>query len=293
MAAKPTKPRGLGRGLSALMSDVDVPDSSGAAVASERNVPIDHITPNPDQPRRTFDDAALQELAASIGEKGVIQPLIVRPDPTDPSRYQLVAGERRWRAAQRAKLHDVPIVIRELTDVEVIEIAIIENIQRADLNPIDEANGYHQLSEKYGHTQEQLSQSLGKSRSHIANTLRLLSLPDGVQSHLREGKLSAGHARTLVGNPDAAQLAAEIIKKGLSVRAAEALARRSKDAPKQPKPPRQEKDSDTRLIEAELSAHLGMRVDITHNAGEESGTLSLKYKSLAQLDDLLRHLSRD
>lgn len=295
--AKPTnKPRGLGRGLSALMADVQVDETPRLdnAKRSIQTLPIDKISPNPDQPRRSFDDVALEELAASIREKGIIQPLIVREFPNGSGAYQIVAGERRWRAAQLAQLHELPIVIKNFDDTEVLEIAIIENIQRADLNPVDEAAGYRQLMDKFGHTQEALSQALGKSRSHIANVLRLLNLPEPVQTWLEQGKLTAGHARALVGHDNATDLARHIIDKQLSVRDAEKLARTGlPGASKTPasRPSAKTKDADTVQIENELTAHLKMKVSIDHQADGEGGKLTLNYRSLEQLDDLLRALS--
>ena len=297
MTDKARKQRGLGRGLSALMADVE-PTRTDAAPDQDptralRRVPVEDIYPNPDQPRRGFSQDALEELAASIREKGVIQPLIVRPRPNQSGQYEIVAGERRWRASQMAQLHDVPVLIREFNDTEVLEVAIIENIQRADLNPIDEANGYAQLMERFGHTQDQLSQALGKSRSHIANMTRLLTLPEEVQTLLTTGKLSAGHGRTLVGRPDALDLAETIVKNGLSVRAAEQLTRKTKSdsQPKDRSPA--DKDADTKQIEHELTAHLKMKVTIDHMPNTEKGKVTLHYRSLQQLDDLLKHLSRD
>lgn len=293
MAKSPAKPRGLGRGLSALMADVqsDATETQPPKRA-ETHLPVEQIKPNPDQPRRSFDKDALNDLAASIAEKGVIQPLIVRRDPTDPDSFQIVAGERRWRAAQMAKLHELPVLIRDFDDTEVLEIAIIENIQRADLNPVDEAAGYRLLMDKFGHTQDQLATALGKSRSHIANQMRLLNLPDAVLQWLAEGKLSAGHARTLVGHDNARQLAQHIIDKGLSVREAERLAKKGLD---QPQPRRSngpaKKDADTQQLEAELSAQLKMRVSIDHKPGQDGGALTIRYNSLEQLDDLMRALS--
>lgn len=293
MAKSPSKPRGLGRGLSALMADVQPAAASDAPRRPDQSVPIDHIRPNPDQPRRTFDDDALNELAASIKEKGVIQPLIVRRDPQETELYQIVAGERRWRASQMAQLHELPVLIREFDDTEVLEIAIIENIQRADLNPVDEATGYRQLMDRFGHTQDQMARALGKSRSHIANLLRLLNLPTDVLQWLTEGKLTAGHARALVGHDDASKLADHIISKRLSVRDAERLAKTGlpQSGAKQRKPVTSVKDADTIQIENELSAQLRMKVSIDHKAGQDGGKLSISYKSLEQLDDLLRTLS--
>ncbi len=286
--------RGLGRGLSALMSDVAEAEAvvSTGPAAAERTIPIEQIAPNPDQPRKRFADGDLDDLTASIKEKGIIQPLIVRK--VGDASYEIVAGERRWRAAQRAQLHELPVVVREFTDVEVLEVAIIENIQRADLNPIEEAAGYRQLMDRFGHTQEKMAEALGKSRSHIANLLRLLHLPDAVLEMVRQGDLSAGHARALIPADDPIKLAQQIIKGGLSVRAAEALVK--KERPDQisdtPKPSRsEEKDADTKALEGDLSATLGMKVAINHKPGQEGGQMTLTYKSLEDLDELCRLLS--
>ena len=292
--SKPKTPnRGLGRGLSSLMSDVAAPnDPKPAGNAIDRAIPVDQIYPNPDQPRRTFDDQAMDDLTASIAEKGIIQPLIVRERPSANGKYEIVAGERRWRAAQRAQLHEVPVIVRAFSDLEVLEVAIIENIQRSDLNAVDEAAGYKQLMEKFGRTQEEMGTALGKSRSHIANSVRLLTLPDTVLSYLADGRLSAGHARTLVGHPDAEKLAAEIVKKGLSVRNAEKLVKSTKfSAPKKKTIRASTKDADTIQIESDLSAQLGMKVNIDHAAGKENGQVVLHYRDLEQLDDVLRLLS--
>lgn len=289
--SKKTKTGGLGRGLSSLMSDIS-PEGPGADQPRRPDamLPIELIHPNPDQPRRSFDEDALDELSRSIAEKGIIQPLILRSDPARDGQYQIVAGERRWRAAQKAGLHEVPALIREFDDVEVLEVAIIENIQRADLNAIDEAQGYQQLIDRFGHTQERLAYALGKSRSHVANILRLLTLPGEVQDSVIGGKLSAGHARTLVGKENAADLAREIIQKGLSVRAAEKLTSTPK-RPSKSKSAAPEKDADTRQIESELSAILKMRVSIDPDSTGESGKVTLRYRDFEQLDDLLQLLS--
>jgi len=290
---KPKTPnRGLGRGLSSLMSDVNPSSNSPVQAPAERTLPIAKIYPNPDQPRRTFDPQALDDLTASIAEKGIIQPLIVRAKTSAHGTHEIVAGERRWRAAQRAQLHEVPVIIREFDDVEVLEVAIIENIQRSDLNAIDEAAGYKQLMEKFGRTQDEMGKALGKSRSHIANSVRLLTLPSSVQSLLADGRLSAGHARAIVGHPDADSLAVEIVKKGLSVRETEKLAKsdRSKST-KASKAKSAPKDADTVQIENDLAAQLGMKVNISHAAGKENGQVVLHYKDLEQLDDLLRLLA--
>ncbi len=288
--------RGLGRGLSALMADIDVvaegqsaePDTPPRA---EAMVPIEKIEANPDQPRRTFTAEHLDELAESIARRGIIQPLILRQHPDKSDIYQIVAGERRWRAAQMAQLHEIPAVIRDFDDTEVLEVAIIENIQRADLNPVEEATGYRQLMDRFGHTQEKMAKALGKSRSHIANVLRLLSLPEDVRSYLAEGRLSAGHARALVATENPSELARRIVDRGLSVRETEALVRKPPrhDRPEGPRKP--EKDADTRLLESELAATLGMKVSIDRKAGERGGKLTLTYRSLEQLDELCRRLS--
>lgn len=297
MATKKNKSRGLGRGLSALMAEVPSEtdgEKPGQKRASELNVPIERVLPNPDQPRRQFDVEKLDDLAESIREKGIIQPLIVRDDPNQKGSYQIVAGERRWRAAQKAQLHEVPVIIREFSDVEVLEVAIIENIQRADLNPVEEAAGYRQLIDRFGHTQEKLAQALGKSRSHIANQMRLLTLPADVQKLLSDGLLSAGHARALITSDNPSALAREIIKRGLSVREAERLAKTKaspKVASKQKTRRTAEKDADTVAIERDLSANLRMKVEINHSAGGESGEVVIKYASLDDLDELCQRMS--
>lgn len=297
MSTKKTQQRGLGRGLSALMADVrettESPESQRPR--SDMRVPVEKVHPNPDQPRRHFDADALADLARSIGEKGIIQPLIVRESPSQTGAYEIVAGERRWRAAQMAKLHEVPVLLRDFTDIEVLEVAIIENIQRADLNPIEEASGYSQLMTKFGHTQEKLAEVLGKSRSHIANAVRLLNLPDEVQEHLREGRLSAGHARALITAPDAAALARKIIQKGLSVRETERLAKADpapgKSANSGKTRAKPEKDADTKALESDLSAALSMTVRIDHVPGQDGGSLTIRYESLDDLDRLIGQLS--
>jgi ParB family chromosome partitioning protein len=298
MSDKKSKNRGLGRGLSALMADVSQAEEATApeagVAAADQIVPIEKIHPNPDQPRRSFTTPDLEELAASIREKGVIQPLIVRRRAGGSGGYEIVAGERRWRAAQMAKLHELPVLVRDFDDSEVLEIAIIENIQRADLNPVEEAAGYRQLMEKFGHTQEKLSEVLGKSRSYIANLVRLLGLPEEVQTYLREGKLSAGHARALITSQDPAALARKVVNSGLSVRETEKLVRKgaANDAPRTPrKTAGAEKDADTKALEGDLSAALGMRVVIQHDAEHESGRVTIGYDTLDQLDELCRMLS--
>ena len=293
MIDKKVKRKVLGRGLSALMADVNPvvdgnkdEDNKGLITLS-----VDQIEPNPNQPRRTFSTDSLMDLSNSIIEKGIIQPLIVRAISKTPVKYQIVAGERRWRAAQMAKLHKIPVVVRSFSDVEVLEIAIIENIQRSNLSPIDEANGYQQLIDRFNHTQDKISRALGKSRSHIANLLRLLNLPNDVQTLLNSGALSIGHARALITRKDASLLAKEIIRKKLSVREVEKLVKID-FVEKQKSSFIKRKDADTREIEANLKASIGMRVDINHNTLTEAGELKIKYKSLDQLDFLINKLEK-
>lgn len=295
MSNKNERKRGLGRGLSALMADVSETETVAAQgpAAADQMIPIERISPNPDQPRKQFVQDDLDDLAASIKEKGVLQPLIVRA--RGEGNYEIVAGERRWRAAQMAQLHTLPVIVRDFTDIEVLEVAIIENIQRADLNAAEEAAGYKQLMDKFGHTQEKMAEALGKSRSHIANLLRLLNLPASVLELLRDGQLSAGHARALIPAEDPMKLAQLIIKGGLSVRATEALVKRelSGDAKSKPTGSTEgaDKDADTKALEGDLSANLGMRVTLSHKPGQEAGQLSVQYKSLDELDELCRLLS--
>lgn len=293
MIDKKVKRKVLGRGLSALMADVNPvvdgnkdEDNKGLITLS-----VDQIEPNPNQPRRTFSTDSLMDLSNSIIEKGIIQPLIVRAISKTPVKYQIVAGERRWRAAQMAKLHKIPVVVRSFSDVEVLEIAIIENIQRSNLSPIDEANGYQQLIDRFNHTQDKISRALGKSRSHIANLLRLLNLPNDVQTLLNSGALSIGHARALITRKDASLLAKEIIRKKLSVREVEKLVKID-FVEKQKSSFIKRKDADTREIEANLKASIGMRVDINHNTLTEAGEVKIKYKSLDQLDFLINKLEK-
>lgn len=289
--------RPMRRGLSALMADVGVSSAEMSDVRTtnpDRLIPIEAIHPNPNQPRRTFVEEDLSDLASSIAQKGVLQPLIVRPDPEQRSSYQIVAGERRWRAAQRAGLHELPVIVRDLDDTEVLEIAIVENIQRSDLNAMEEAQGFRQLMEKFGHTQEQLSNVLGKSRSHIANVMRLLKLPEAVQNHLREGALTAGHARALIGTDDPEELARQIIARGLSVRETERLvkSRAAGSGEKMSRKPKaSEKDADTRALEGDLTAALGLSVDIRHQLDAQTGTVTIRYASLDELDRLCSRLT--
>jgi ParB family chromosome partitioning protein len=295
------KTRGLGRGLSALMADVevDVLNEKSGQRRIDLSLPIEKIQPNPDQPRRMFSDDNLSELAASILAKGIIQPLIVRKSPKVPDTYEIVAGERRWRAAQLAQLHELPVLVREFDDVEVLEVAIIENIQRLDLNPVEEAAGYKQLMDKFGHTQEKLAEALSKSRSYIANLLRLLHLPDEVLNLVQSGALSAGHARALITSDNPVDLARQVVSSGLSVRATELLVKKAA-AGDNPVPKKAAsstrnpgiKDADTRALEGDLSAALGLKVSVDHSANDTSGQITLTYKTLEQLDDICRVLSR-
>ena len=293
---KKTERRGLGRGLSALMADVSItPDaaSNPSPVRRADNlVPVERLFPNPNQPRHHFAPDALEDLASSIRTKGVIQPLIVRRRGAED--YEIVAGERRWRAAQMAQLHDLPVIIKDLTDSEVLEIALIENIQRADLNAVEEALAYRQLMDRFGHTQEKMAEALSKSRSHIANLLRLLQLPDEVLGYIREGKLTAGHARALITTANPAELARMVIARGMTVRQTEDLAKKQGAAIGKPGRSHRrlgEKDADTRALEADLSANLCMAVQIAHEPGGESGVLSIRYNTLEDLDLLCRGLS--
>ncbi|HEX3943171.1 MAG TPA: ParB/RepB/Spo0J family partition protein [Rhizomicrobium sp.] len=284
-----TRHRGLGRGLSALIGD-DTPVAARAEMSkAQRTLPVAFLKPNRFQPRKTFAQDDLTDLANSIRAKGVLQPILVRPIAGEANAFEIVAGERRWRAAQLAKLHDVPVVVRELSDSESLELAIIENVQRADLNAIEEAAAYHELMDRFAYTQEKLAQDVGKSRSHVANTLRLLKLPESVKVMIRDGRLSAGHARTLVGAPDAEARARAIVEAGLNVREAEAKAK--------PKPKTngaesaRAKDADTKALESSIGNILGLSVEIAHR-GAKGGDLKIAYKTLEQLDDLVARLSR-
>jgi ParB family chromosome partitioning protein len=298
MSEKTREKRGLGRGLSALMADIEPVRPTEQAKAGgdlDQIVPIERVVPNPDQPRRDFEQTELEELAASISEHGIIQPLIVRKQTGDGGRFEIVAGERRWRAAQIAKLHEIPVVVRQFSDAEVLEIAIIENIQRSDLNPVEEALGYKQLQDRFGHTQDQLAKQLGKSRSHVANLVRLLNLPDDVLSFVRQGKLSYGHARALITAKDPVSLAKKVIASKLSVRETERLVnseQASKEKNRSTRKTSSNKSADTRALEQNLSAALGLKVVIDHNEGAERGTKNLSYTSFAQLDDLCRRLAQ-
>jgi ParB family chromosome partitioning protein len=277
----------LGRSLASLIDEGEGADFG--EVEGQRIVALDSLCAGRWNPRRNFSEEQIEELATSIRERGLVQPLVVRPVHGDRDAYEIVAGERRWRAAQRANLHEVPVVVRSLSDQEAIEIAIIENVQREDLNPVEEAEGYRLLMHGHGYTQEDLSGVIGKSRSHLANTLRLLKLPESVLALLQSGELSAGHARALVGRDDAEALAAKIVNEGLTVRQVEALVQ---DKPaKFPKARKPAKSADTRAAEAELKEALGLEVDIRSGRGER-GELRIHYASLEQLEDLRYRLLR-
>lgn len=283
MTPKEEPRRGLGRGLSALIGDEAAP-TRGEIPKATRTLPIAFLRPGKFQPRKFFEEEALAGLAQSVKEKGVLTPILVRPLGGDA--YEIVAGERRWRAAQIAKLHDVPVVVRELADGEALELAIIENVQRADLNPIEEAAAYQELIERFGRTQEQVADEVGKSRSHIANSVRLLRLPESVQTWLREGKLTAGHARTLFSVSDPEAAAREIMAGQMTVRQAEHRSAR-------PKIPTAKHRSDPNInqLEASISNRLGLKIQILHK-GDKGGEIRVHYSSLEQLDEVARRLSR-
>ncbi|QMV00106.1 ParB/RepB/Spo0J family partition protein [Devosia sp. D6-9] len=285
------KPSRLGRGLAALIGDMATLEGARVAESSTggKRLPVEFLVANRANPRRDFDPDQLEDLTNSIREKGVMQPLLVRPT-NDPNIFEIIAGERRWRASQKAGLHDVPVIIRDVDDKEALELAIIENVQRADLSPLEEAMGYGQLMDQFGYTQQDLAQVIGKSRSHVANTLRLLRLPDDVRDMLARGELTAGHARTLITAEDPASLARQIVGGGLSVREAEALSQRDAVQPrKRPASPPAEKDADTRAIEKQLSDQLGLAVTINHSP--TGGKLEIRYRTLEQLDSICSRLS--
>jgi ParB family chromosome partitioning protein len=271
--------RNLGRGLSALLGGQAAAEPT-VLPRSLRTLPIEQLSPGPFQPRQRFDQTELEALADSIRENGVLQPVLVRPRPGQPGSFEIVAGERRWRAAQIARLHEVPVLIRELNDQEALQLAIVENIQRENLSPLEEARGYKRLIEEFANTQDDLAQHVGKSRSHIANTLRLLDLPSAVQVLLEDGRLTAGHARALIGTPDPSALAKLVVDRGLNVRQTERLAKfgRRPAAPRA----RTEKDADTRALERDLTAQLGLHVAIA--AHGEAGHVTIQYRTLEQLD---------
>ncbi len=281
-AARTTR---LGRGLAALIGDVENEAAEIARSRGQRRIPVAFLRPNPRNPRQAFTNADLDDLTNSVREKGVVQPLLVRPVAGEADAFEIIAGERRWRAAQRAGLHEVPVVVREVSDKESLELAIIENVQRSDLNALEEARGYQELIDEFGYTQAALAEAIGKSRPHIANTLRLLTLPEAVQVYILDGRLSAGHARALVTLKDPLAAARRILNEGMSVRDAEAIgpAGGRKGGGRKP-----DKDADTRALEKTLADVLGLAVTITHRNGR--GEVRIKYTSLEQLDDVCRRL---
>lgn len=293
--AQDVKAKGLGRGLSALLGETSFEPEGMAGEYNPQTLPIEFLKANPNQVRKVFDDNIIEELAASIREKGVLQPLIVRPIEGQTNLYEIVAGERRWRAAQKAALHELPVIIKNLDDREAFELSLIENIQRADLNPIEEAMGYRALIDQFQHTQEELAGVVGKSRSHITNSLRLLSLPEQVLEMIGDGSLSAGHARTLIGIDNLVTVAKKVVEKGLSVRQTEALVRALKSPQSergrsaQSSSKKREKDPDILALEKKIAESLGLSVSIEHH-DNEGGRIEVSYKSLEQLDEVCRRL---
>lgn len=301
MSDKPNpKMRGLGRGLNALFEDEEngypQNESAGDVPGRKRDtLAVSQLYPSKLQPRHVFDAGSIKELAESIAQHGVLQPLLVRRAPDSSGEYEIIGGERRWRAAQKAQLHEVPVIILDLDDTRALEIALIENLQREDLNPIDEAMGYQKLMDDFGHTQEKLAEAMGKSRSHVANMVRLLHLPEAVQTMVSENGLSMGHARALITAQDPVELAKQVLSKGLSVRETESLAMEASGKPKKAKPKgakgkKSGKDADTLALEAEVSNAIGMNVSIDSTNGQ-AGKLSIDFKTLDQLDELLHRLS--
>ena len=294
MNADTPKRKNLGRGLDALFGEQDAAPLSEATpsvqVPSTSNrIPIDLLSPSPFQPRRHFDESALADLTASVAEKGVLQPLLVRADSRKPGHFEIIAGERRWRAAQRAQVHEVPVQVVDLTDAETLEVALIENLQRQDLSPVEEARGYKRLLDEFGHTQEQLGSALGKSRTHIANTLRLLTLPETVLDLIENGKMTAGQARPLIGRADAEAIARIIVKKGLSARQSERLAKGFGKHKPSAGIGAVAKGADTTALEQSLAQATGYKVDISFNG--KGGAVTIDYATLEQLDDIVRRLS--
>jgi ParB family chromosome partitioning protein len=281
----------LGRGLAALIGDVGT-ESSAERPRGQRRAATSSLRPNARNPRRNFSEAELDELTASLRERGMIQPIVARPVRGAPDAFEIIAGERRWRAAQRAGLHEVPVVILDATDEESLQLAIIENVQRADLNPLEEAEGYRALVEDYSHTQDDIAKMVGKSRSHVANTLRLLKLPPSIRAYISKGKLDAGHARMLVGQPNAEKLAEEIVARGLNVRQVEEIARQEsgRNGKSASRKRSAEKNADTLALEKRLSDALGLVVSV--DARGESGVVSIRYRNLDQLDDLAQRLEK-
>lgn len=287
--AEETRPR-LGRGLAALIGDTGEESAALTRARGQKKIPIEFLRPNPRNPRKSFDAAELEDLTRSIEEKGILQPILARTIAGVADLYEIIAGERRWRAAQKAGLHEVPIVIVEADDKQALEFAIIENVQRADLNPLEEAQGYQQLEQDFGYSQQELAKVIGKSRSHVANTLRLLKLPERTKHLLAEGALSAGHARALLTMADADAIADRIVAQGLSVRDVEKLAQTAAERPVRKSANGEDKDADTRALEKSLCDALGLLVTIAHRG--ETGDVRIRYKTLEQLEDLCRKLKR-
>jgi ParB family transcriptional regulator, chromosome partitioning protein len=293
LAEDPARSR-LGRGLAALIGDMAA-ETPVDRPRGQRRLPTAALRPNPRNPRRAFPNAELDELVASLRERGIIQPIVARPVQGAPDVYEIIAGERRWRAAQRAGLHEVPVVIIEASDAEALQLAIIENVQRADLNPLEEAEGYRALIEEFGNSQDEIAKIVGKSRSHVANTLRLLKLPETIKSYIHSGKLFAGHARMLIGQPDAERLAEEIVAHGLNVRQVESLAREAAERGGKSRGARAVrrgagKNANLVALEKRISDALGLAVSI--NEAKRGGVLTIRYRSLDQLDDVLRRLEK-
>ena len=282
----------LGRGLAALMGDVGNEAQMLERTRNQRRVPVEFLKPNTRNPRRAFADADLDELAASIRERGIIQPILARTVRGAMDQFEIIAGERRWRAAQRAGLHDVPIIVLEVDDRQSLELAIIENVQRSDLNALEEAGGYQALADEFKYSQDEIAKIVGKSRSHVTNTLRLMRLPEGVQNYIRSGKLSAGHARALIGQPDPEALAKSIVEQGLNVRQTEAIAQEQAELTGKIAKLRTQvgKDADTAALEKRLSDALGLVVSIAHRG--KGGELKIRYKTLEQLDEIIRKIEQ-
>jgi ParB family chromosome partitioning protein len=284
----PKKRAQLGRGLMALLGDEAPEQPAPDRSISSRMVPTEFLRAGRFQPRMRFDDEAFKSLTDSVREKGILQPILVRRDPDAPQMYEIIAGERRWRAAQQAQLHEVPVVVRDMGDRDALELALVENIQRQDLTAIEEAEGYRRLTEEFGHSQDGLAQAIGKSRSHIANMLRLLNLPQSVKDMVQSAVLSAGHARALINAPNPSQLADQVVKKGLNVRQTERLAQSGKS--NRGRKPAPAKDADTLAIEREMTNLLGLRVSISFR--RRGGELVIHYKTLDQLNEVLRRMSQ-
>ena len=297
MAKQTQTKRGLGRGLETLIGDLTLDETEAlrnpkeSTAAPSASVPIEFLKPDPSQARKDFPRDSLKELAKSIATTGIIQPIVVRADNESEGHYWIVAGERRWRAAQLAQVKEVPVAIHDLSEEQCLEISIIENVQREDLNPIEEAHAYRSLMDRFGKTQERIADALGKSRSHIANTLRLLKLPDEVQKLVREGKLTSGHARAVMTSRDPVELAQNIISRGLSVRQAEALSKSDAKRPTRKKTAKWEKDADTEALEAELAANLGSKVNLQMSKDKSEGKLVIQFETLQKLDDLISMLN--